>query len=196
MMRRDPAIDSYIAQAAPFAQPILTHLRGLIHGAVAGLDEALKWQMPHFVLGGKNLAGMAAFKAHAALVIHGDGRQGMAREGAMGQFGQLRGLADLPPDAELIARLRTAAERLAAGVRVVRARPQPRAELPVPPELVAALAGHPAAAAHFVGFAASARRDYCEWIGEAKRPETRANRIAQALEWIAEGKPRNWKYMK
>src|SRR5262245_10032936 len=102
-MTPDPRIDAYIAKAAPFAQPILTHLRALIHAAVPGLDETLKWGMPHFTLGGKNLAGLTAFKAHTALVLHGEGRVNAKDDEGMGGYGKIRSLADLPPDAEITA---------------------------------------------------------------------------------------------
>ena len=110
-MNRDPKVDAYIAKAAPFAQPILSHLRALVHETVEGLDEALKWGMPHFLHKGKNLAGMSAFKAHAAFMIHGDGRQG----DAMGQFGKITRLEDLPGDNVLKSKLMEAAQRIESG---------------------------------------------------------------------------------
>jgi uncharacterized protein YdeI (YjbR/CyaY-like superfamily) len=193
---KDPRIDVYIAKAAPFAQPILQHLRAVIHASVDGLEETLKWGMPHFVYKGKNLAGFAAFKAHAALMIHGDGRQGEA----MGQFGKIASLADLPGDNVLKSKLVEARERIDQAGTAVRKKPDsPRAakpELAIPPEFAAALAANPAATATLEGFAPSHRREYVEWIVEAKRPETRDKRIAQAIAWLAEGKKRNWKYEK
>ena len=108
-MERDPRIDQYIEDAAPFAQPILRRLRDLVHAAVPGLGETLKWGMPHFTHKGKNLAGFAAFKAHAAFMIHGDGHQG----DGMGQFGKIATLSDLPPDNVLKARLIDARDRIA-----------------------------------------------------------------------------------
>lgn len=195
-MTADPRVDAYIAAAQPFARPILTELRGLIHRAVPGLDEAIKWQMPHFVLGGRNLAGLAGFKAHCALVIHGDGRQGMARDGAMGQYGKIRSMADLPAEAELTARLRAAAARLTSGEKAPRPPRVPRPEAEVPADLAAALAGNDAAQAAWGRFAPSHRREYLEWITGAKRAETRERRLAEAIAWIAEGRPQNWKYLK
>lgn len=198
-MAQDSRIDAFIAAAAPFSQPILLHLRTLVHAAVPDLDEAVKWGMPHFVYKGKNLAGMAAFKAHCAFMIHGEGRQG----DAMGQFGKIASLGDLPPDAELAAKLREACARIDADGTAVKPRPSSprpslqgpaRVELAMPDDFAAALAQHPAASATLNGFAPSHRREYLEWIVEAKRPETRARRIAQAVEWLDEGKKRNWKY--
>lgn len=192
-MARDPRVDAYIAKAAPFAQPILNHLRALVHDTVDGLDEALKWGMPHFLYKGKNLAGMSAFKAHAAFMIHGDGRQG----DAMGQFGKIARLEDLPGDDALRNKLVEARERIdraGTALKPTSAPRVPKADLPIPPEFAAALAINPAAKAVLESFAPSHRRDYVEWIAEAKRAETRDKRIAQAIEWLAEGKKRNWKY--
>jgi uncharacterized protein YdeI (YjbR/CyaY-like superfamily) len=193
-MEKDPRIDAYIAEAAAFAQPILIHLRDLAHAAVPGLAEDIKWRMPHFTLNGKNLAGMAAFKAHCAFVIHGDGRQGMARDGEMGDYGKIASLADLPTREDLIAKLAAAAAL--SGEKRARPAPKPRAEIAVPDDVAQALGGDAAAQAAFDGFAPSHRRDYLEWIVEAKQPATRARRIAQMVEWVAEGKKRNWKYEK
>lgn len=191
-MSRDPRVDDYIARAAPFARPILEHLRAMVHKAIPDADEAIKWGMPHFTFKGKNVAGMAAFKAHCSFGIHGDGN---AVEG-IGQFGRIASLGDLPDGDDLRSRLSEACKRIEnTGTALKRSKPRaPRAELPVPADLAQALAGNPAAKAVLEGFAPSHRREYLEWIIEAKREETRARRIAQAVEWLAEGKRRNWKY--
>ena len=191
-MSTDPRIDAYIAKAAPFAQPILIHVRALVHKALPDAAETIKWSMPHFMLDGKNIAGMAAFKAHCAVMIHGDGRQGEA----MGQYGKIATMADLPADAALIASLQAAAERVETAGSALKPRPAkvPKAEIAIPPDFAAALAQVPPARSAFDAFAPSHRREYLEWIVEAKRDETRAKRIAQAVEWIGEGKKRNWKY--
>ena len=193
-MTNDPRVDAYIEKAAPFAQPILRHLRALVHDTIPGLEEALKWGMPHFIHQGKNLAGMSAFKAHTAFIIHGDGRQG----DAMGQFGKITALADLPGDNALKDKLVAAKERIEREGTALKKKPAaPRTaktELPIPPEFQAALDANPAAQATLTGFAPSHRREYVEWIFEAKRDETRAKRIEQAIAQLAEGKKRNWKY--
>ena len=189
----DPRIDAYIAKAAPFARPILEHLRQLIHETIPGLDETIKWSMPHFVYNGKILAGLAAFKAHTAFVIHGDGRQG----DAMGQYGKIAALSDLPSDAEIAAKLRDAKARIDQVGTALKPRVKSAAaktEVVLPDDFGAELARRPGARAQFDGFSPSQRREYLDWVTEAKRPETRAKRIAQASEWIAEGKKRNWKY--
>ena len=200
-MSRDPRIDGYIEKARPFARPILEHLRQLVHAAVPDAGEAIKWGMPHFTYKGKNVAGMAAFKAHCAFMIHGEGRQGegVANDSAgMGSFGRIAGLDDLPADKDLQAKLKTAMERIDAGGRAANraASPASKAEIPVPQDFAAALRDTPAANATFDRLTPSQRREYLEWITGAKRDETRAKRVATALEWLAEGKRRNWKYEK
>jgi len=192
-MARDPRIDEKIAKAADFAKPILEHWRALVHKTVPGVEEAIKWGMPHFVYKGKNIAGMASFKAHCAVMIHGDGRQ--ETEG-MGSYGKITRLEDLPPDAELAAKLELAMGRIERGEKEPWRQdpPKPKAEIAVPQDFGAALAANPAAAQYFDALAPSHRYEYLQWITEAKRDETRAKRIGQALEWLAEGKRRNWKY--
>lgn len=185
-MTRDQRIDAYIAAAAPFARSILAHVREVVHRALPEAQETVKWGMPHFTVGGKNVVGLAAFKAHAAVVIHHEERTG---EG-MGALGKLRGLADLPPDEELVARFRAGA----AAIGTPKPKRAPKPEAPVPPAFAAALDAAPAARATFEAFAPSHRREYVEWIADAKREETQSRRISQALEWLAEGKKRNWKY--
>lgn len=194
MVTRDPRFDDYIAKAAPFAQPILRHIREMVHAAVPGLTETFKWSMPHFVYKDKNLAGMAAFKAHCAMMIHGDGRQG----DAMGQFGKLASVADLPGDNELKSKIVAAKERIDQEGTALKKKPggarTAKPELPIPPAFAEALDANPAAQATLENFAPSHRREYVEWVSEAKTEATRDRRIAQAIEWLAEGKKRNWKY--
>ena len=197
-MSRDPRIDAYIAKQADFARPILEHLRRIVHEAAPEAEETIKWSMPHFTCEGRLLAGMAAFKAHATFGLWRAsevlGETDSKRE-AMGQFGRIASIDDLPPEEELKAIIRRAAEQ--AGQP---ARPRPgkgaKPELETPPELSAALDLNPVARATFDAFPPGARRDYVQWIVESKRPDTRDRRIAQAVEWMAEGKKRNWKYEK
>jgi len=191
-MTADPRIDAFIAKAQPFAQPILEHARALVHAAVPEAEETLKWSMPHFTINGKILAGMAAFKAHAAFFVHGAGRMGEGQ--GMGSFGKLTSVADLPPDGQLAALLSKARDEIVSGAKPAKVAMTPKAEIPVPADLAAALAANPRAKATFDGFSPSCRREYLEWIVEAKREETRAKRLAQAIEWMAEGKKRHWKY--
>ena len=184
-MTHDPRIDDYIAKAAPFAQPILTHVRALVHQALPGAQETIKWGMPHFMVGGKNVVGLAAFKTHASVVIHHEeGGEGM------GSLGKLASFADLPSDEELITRFQAGL----AAIDTPKPRRAPRPETPVPPALAAALDAAPDAKRVFADFAPSHRREYIEWVAEAKREETRDKRIAQAIAWLGEGKKRYWKY--
>ena len=190
-MANDPKIDAYIAKAAPFAQPILIRLRALVHDTVLGLDEGLKWGMPHFIYQGKNLAGMAAFKAHTAFILHGEGRQG---EG-MGGYGKIASNDDLPSDSELRAGILAAKARIDTEGTAPKPKAAPKpAKAPIPMQDDFNVALTPAARAHFDAFPPGAQREYLEWITTAKADATRAKRIAQACEWIAEGKKRNWKY--
>jgi uncharacterized protein YdeI (YjbR/CyaY-like superfamily) len=198
MGTRDPRVDAYIARSAEFARPILTHLRDIVHSACPEVEEALKWNAPHFMYHGM-LAGMSAFKAHCAfgfwrgsLVTGGDG--GIETQ-AMGQFGRITSLRDLPPKREIAGYVKKAMQLNEAGVKARPRKHPPRPELPVPAELTAALRKHPKARATFEAFSPSHQREYVEWIAEAKTDETRKRRLASALEWMSEGKSRNWKYM-
>ena len=198
MPTRDPRVDAYIAKSADFAKPILTQIRETVHAACPDVEESLKWSMPFFSHRGP-LMNMSAFKEHAAfgfwkgaLVL---GRSAGDDERAMGQFGRITSVKDLPPKKELVALIRKAMKLNEDGVKVEKKK-TPRAELPMPPELAAALAKNKTARTNFEAFPPSHRREYNEWIGEAKRDETRAARVKQAVEWIAEGKSRNWKYVK
>jgi uncharacterized protein YdeI (YjbR/CyaY-like superfamily) len=193
-MSRDPRIDAYIARQADFARPILEHIREQVHGACPEIEEGIKWGMPSFSYKGKPLAGMAAFKAHATLGFwrRGEGEV-EAKKGAMGDFGRITSLADLPDGAGLAARVQEAMAQIDAGAKTVRTKTV-KAEIAMPEDLAAALAANLTAQATFDGFPPGCRREYLEWITEAKRPETRAKRVDQAVAWMAEGKRRNWKY--
>jgi uncharacterized protein YdeI (YjbR/CyaY-like superfamily) len=192
MPQTDPRIDAFIAKAQPFAQPILKHVRALVRTAVPEAEETIKWSMPHFTVNGKILAGMASFKAHAAFFVHGAGRMGEGE--GMGSFGKLTSLSDLPADSELSDLLRKGRDAIVAGAKPAKAPKAPKPDIPMQDDLATALAESARAKATFDDFPPSARREYLEWVVDAKRPETRAKRIAQAVEWLAEGKKRNWKY--
>jgi uncharacterized protein YdeI (YjbR/CyaY-like superfamily) len=194
----DPRIDAYIAKAAPFAQPILQHLRALVHRACPEVAETMKWSMPFFLHDGKNLCHFAAFNAHCAFGFwhHAMEKElGALAKGdeAMGLLGRITSRKDLPSDAVLVRFIKRAVE---LGASEVPARPaaKPRQQLAAPADLLAALKKNKAAAAAFEKFAPSHRREYVEWITEAKRDETRRKRLATTVEWLAEGRKRNWKY--
>jgi uncharacterized protein YdeI (YjbR/CyaY-like superfamily) len=191
----DPRIDAYIAKAAPFAQPILKHVRDRVHAVAPEAQETLKWSMPSFTIDGKILMGMAAFKAHATVGFWRGEEMGLATsKDAMGQLGKLTSVDDLPSDRELDALIRKGVElaRMAPAPRKTKHEPKPTPDMH--PDFAKALAASPKAKAVLDGFPPSAQRDYLEWISEAKQEATRAKRIASAVEWLSEGKRRHWKY--
>jgi uncharacterized protein YdeI (YjbR/CyaY-like superfamily) len=198
MGKRDPRIDAYIAKAAPFAKPILENLRAAVHSTCPDCEETLKWSMPSFTYAGGILCTMASFKEHAtfgfwkgSLVV--DPGTNRTTE-AMGQFGRITSVKDLPPRAKLAGYIRQAMKLNEEGVTVKRKVAAPSAPLAVPADLKAALARSARAKKAFEQFPPSHRREYVEWITEAKREETRKRRVATAVEWMAAGKSMNWKY--
>lgn len=199
MATKDPRIDAYIARSAEFAKPILNHLRKVVHAGCPDVVETLKWSMPHFDHKGV-MCGMAAFKQHCAfgfwkadLILVPD--QTTERRG-MGSFGTIRTLGDLPSEKTLVAYVKKAAALNEAGVKAPgRTQPKKRKPLPTPADFTAALKKNAKARTTFENFSPSHRREYIEWITEAKREETRKERLAKSIKWLTEGKPRNWKYM-
>ncbi|MBI5693534.1 MAG: YdeI/OmpD-associated family protein [Verrucomicrobia bacterium] len=199
-MVSDRRVDAYVAAAAPFARPILRHLRALVRRTLPEVVETMKWGMPHFTFRGVNLGGMAAFQVHAAFYFwHQQMTKVVAAPSAgagpaMGNFGRITRLADLPSDATMRRYLRHAAKLIEQGVpardKAARPRPVPR----VPRDLAAALRGSLRAARTFRALSPSCRRDYIEWVTEAKRPETRQRRLATAITWLAAGRRRDWKH--
>ncbi|QNN65176.1 YdeI/OmpD-associated family protein [Sphingomonas rhizophila] len=194
MATRDPRIDAYIAGKNAFAHPILQHIRDRIHAVVPDVEETLKWGAPAYLKDGSILAITAAFKAHAALNFWRGGEiaGGDAKAGAMGQFGKLQSVDDLPANLDEI--IAEAAALAATAPASRRPKTADKAPVELHPEFADALAANPTARATLDGFSSSARRDYLEWIAEAKQDATRAKRIATAVEWLAEGKKRHWKY--
>jgi hypothetical protein len=205
MPKTDPRIDAYIAKSPEYAHPILEHLRDLVHKAAPEAEETIKWGMPFFTLNGIILCNMAAFKQHCSFGLWGPlltaklKADGIAEGGSnMGSFGRIASLKDLPKDKDLVAYIRAGAAEVSSGKRTVSyKRPARKAAKPVPatpPDLAAALKKNKAAQKAFDGFPPSHRREYIEWITEAKREETRQKRITTTVEWLVEGKSRNWKY--
>jgi uncharacterized protein YdeI (YjbR/CyaY-like superfamily) len=200
----NPKVDAYIAKSQPFAQPILSHIRELVHKACPEVEETIKWSMPFFQVRGVILGHMAAFKQHCAIGLWGPemnailNAAGLHSEDGMGSLGKITSLKDLPADKQMLGYYRHAAELIVTGQRTKSlVRPKKAAKKPapeIPAELTAALKKNKAAAKVFAAFSPSCQREYSDWITEAKRPETREKRITQAVEWIAEGKQRNWKY--
>ena len=200
----DPRVDAYIEKAAPFAQPILAHLRKLMHQACPRAGESIKWGMPFFIQQGVILASMAAFKQHCAFGFWGkEMRKVLAKDGlkssdAMGSLGRITGAKTLPGDRTLLTYMSQAASLVESGERtksIDRPKKSAKKIVLVPEELTAALKRNKMAAKVFSEFSPSGKREYALWIADAKRSETREKRVKQAIEWIAQGKPRNWKYM-
>jgi hypothetical protein len=201
------AVDVYIHKAAPFAQPVLERIRESIHEAVPEVVEEMKWSMPFFIYRGIILANMAAFKAHCSFGLWKENVKPLLkagveeRGGGMGSFGKLKSLEDMPAAKDLKKMLVTAAAKIDSGERsknwerrVVKKAPLTHADIPQP--LAAALKSNKAATLNFKNLSASCRREYIDWIHEAKRDETRDKRIATTIAWVAKGKSRNWKYAK
>ena len=195
MPTTDPRIDTYIEKSADFAKPILMRIREVVHAACPDAEETIKWSMPFFMHGGKNLAHMAAFKAHCGFGFWNEvAATGKGGE-AMGQFGRLTTVKDLPAKAELAKIVKKAAAAIDAGekpARMRRAEPKPPPQAPA--DLQAALKRSEKARKTYEAFTPGRQREYVEWIVEAKRQETREKRVLQAIEWMEEGKSRHWKY--
>ncbi|HUN66134.1 MAG TPA: DUF1801 domain-containing protein [Bacteroidota bacterium] len=202
MGRKDPRIDKYIAGAGAFARPILSHLRSLVHSASPGVTETMKWGMPFFEYHGI-VGGMGAFKSHCTFFLWKPSKlndpEGILKKkerAAMGQFGRLTGLKDLPADRHLREFIRQICRRNEAGELPKPVRRTKKGPVVVPAGLMTALRKNRRALRAFGEFSDAHRREYSEWISEAKREETRAKRIATAVRWISTGKGRNWRYEK
>ncbi len=204
----NPNVDAYIAKAQPFAQPIMSRLRKLVHEGCPGVEETIKWGMPFFEYRGAILCNMSAFKQHCRFGFWGKEigevlRAAKApRNHSADSLGRITGVESLPSDKQMIDWVRQAAAFIESGnyTSPIAARNQAAKTKPkkptvkMTPAFTAALKKNKKAAAVFAEFSPSAKREYIEWIADAKRPETRGKRIATAIEWIAQGKQRNWKY--
>jgi uncharacterized protein YdeI (YjbR/CyaY-like superfamily) len=192
MATKDRRVDAYIEQAADFAKPILKEIRARVHATCPTCEETMKWSTPAFDYKGP-MCGMAAFKAHcmfgfwkAPLVVGGANPHNRYR--------QIKSVADLPAEKEMAALIRKAMSLNDEGVVVERAPRTKKAPARLPADLVAALQKNKKARTAFDAFSPSHKREYIEWITEAKREGTRLKRIETAIRWIAAGKARNWKY--
>ncbi|HEY9131662.1 MAG TPA: YdeI/OmpD-associated family protein [Dyella sp.] len=197
MATHDPRIDAYIAKSAEFARPILEHLRAIVHAACPEAEESLKWGFPHFGYKGAMMCSMASFKQHCsfgfwlqAQVVGGEAAEGM------GSFGKIASLKDLPNKRELTAYIKKAMALNDAGIKSTRAKAAPKPPPELPADFAVLLKKHRSAKATYDGFSPSMQREYIEWIVEAKTEATRSKRMATAVEWLTEGKQRNWKYQK
>jgi uncharacterized protein YdeI (YjbR/CyaY-like superfamily) len=195
----DSRIDAYIERSADFAKPILTHIRELVHKACPDVEETMKWSMPHFDFKGP-LCNMAAFKRHCAFgfwkqqLIEHDAIS--ADRNALSSFGKITSLKDLPKDKVIIELIHRAIELNEKGIKVPQKTPSEKRELVIPEILTKALAKNKKAREAFDKFSYSHKKEYAEWINEAKTEPTREKRLTTTLEWLSEGKSRNWKYEK
>ena len=194
MGNKDPRVDAYIARSADFAKPILRRLRKLVHQGCPGVAEEIKWGMPHFNYGGI-FCGMAAFKTHCTFGFWNRAMKLAKREEAMGQFGCITTLSDLPGDSVILGYVRQAKRLADDGIKLGPIR-KAKKPLPVPASLTTALKKKAGATAQFKSLSPSQQREYSEWLLEARTDATRDKRLAIAVGWIAEGKSLNWKYQK
>lgn len=201
MATKSKQIDAYVAKSADFAKPILNHLRELVHKTCPDAEEKMKWSFPHFDYKNEMLCSMAAFKQHcsfgfwkAALMKDPVLLETAKSEAAMGHLGKITSLKDLPPDKKIIAWIKEAMKLNDERKKVVKTKPVVKEKLAVPDYFTAAVKKNKKAWATFETFAPSAKKDYVEWVTEAKTEETKNKRLAQSIEWMAEGKRRNWKY--
>lgn len=195
-MTTDPRVDAYIARSADFAKPILAHLRAIVHEACPETEETMKWSSPAFMYRGKILCSFAAFKAHATFGFW-RGKEVLGEDAgmdAMGQFGRIASLDDLPEPVALKALIQKGMAVTDGGPAPRQPKHPSRQPIAMPDDLAEALAHNAEASATYDSFPPSAQYDYLEWVTEAKRPDTRAKRVAQSIEWLAEGKRRHWKY--
>ena len=202
----NPKVDAYLAKVQPFAQPIVTHLRDPIHRGCPEVEETIKWSRPFFEYRGAILCNISAFKQHCSFGFWGEEIGAVLREAkvlhddGMGSLGRITSLKDLPSDKQMLSWIRQAAGFVSSGQYSSRVAARRKVAKPVqtavetPAEFTVVLKRNKKAAAMFAAFSPSCQREYAEWIADAKRPETREKRIATAVEWIAEGKQRNWKY--
>jgi uncharacterized protein YdeI (YjbR/CyaY-like superfamily) len=202
MPRINPGVDAYISKAAPFAQPVLNHLRRLVHKTCPEVEENIKWGMPSFEYKGL-LCGFASFKQHctfgfwkASLMKDKVLMENARSESAMGHLGRITSLKDLPSDKKITAWIKEAMKLNEEGKKVVKAKPVVKKDLVIPAYIPREIKKNKKAWGTFEKFSPSAKKEYVEWITEAKSEETSNKRLLQAIEWMAEGKPRNWKYMK
>lgn len=200
----DKRVDAYIANAAPFAQPVLTHFRSLIHKADPDVVETIKWGFPNFESHGAVVCSMAAFKQHctfgfwkASLMKDPNKILAVGEKASMGHLGRIESVKDIPADKIMIAYIKEAVKLNADGVkRPVKEKAKPATPVKTPDFILKALKKNAKALKAFEAFSPSHRKEYIEWITEAKTDPTRDKRIATMIEWLEEGKSRNWKYQK
>lgn len=204
MPQTDKRVDAYIAKSADFAKPILMHIRELVHKAVPDIEETMKWSFPHFVYKGGTICSMASFKEHcafgfwkASLMSDPDGILETSEKNSMGHLGKILSMEHLPKDRILLKYIKEAAELNAKGIKVPsKPKSTVKKELDIPDYFMKELKKNKKALKTFENFNYTNKKEYVEWVTGAKNEETRINRMATAIEWMAEGKIRHWKYIK
>jgi uncharacterized protein YdeI (YjbR/CyaY-like superfamily) len=195
MADKDPRVDAYIKRAAPFARPILKRLRKIVHTGCPDVEETIKWNFPFFERKGI-ICFVSAFKEHCAFGFwKGSLIFGAKHKGAMGHFGRIASINDLPDSKTLAGYVRKAAKLNETGVKKSRPRSRAKQKVSVPADLKAALQKNSKAKKTFENFSYSHKKEYVQWITDAKREETRKRRLQTAIQWLAQGKPQNWKYL-
>lgn len=202
MEKHSPKVDEYIEKSPDFAKPILNYLRETIHEVCPDAEEAIKWKFPTFMYKGKILCSMTSFKQYCSLGfwLHGEMKtlqeiDSTAEKSSMFSLGKLTKMEDLPSKPQLKKAILEAMELTEMGVTMKRAAPT-KTETEVPDYFKEALQQNEKALEVFENKSPSFRKEYIMWITEAKTEATRNKRMEQSLEWIAEGKGRNWKYEK
>lgn len=199
MKNTNPEVDNYIKNAQPFAQPILRHIRKLMHKGCPNLTETMKWDMPHFEYHGV-IGSMAAFKAHAVFgfwkqdLIPGMKKYIKEKE-AMGSWGRITSLKGIPPDDDIIKFVQMAASLNEQGIKLQKRIPK-AVKYEMPADFLNAIKANKKAWETYEAFSLSNKKEYVVWVTEAKTEETRVRRLETAVEWMSEGKPRMWKYMR
>lgn len=192
MPTKDPRVNAYIAGANDFAKPILTKIRSAVHKAHPRVTETIKWGVPAYVDDRGILCMTPAFKRHCAWVFW-TGRKPSTVDAKM--LRRITSPSDLPSQRHMVAAVKEAASADKTTAKKAAAKKSPR-PIRVPAYFTAALKRNPKALAAFSAFPPSHKREYVEWIDSAKTDATRQRRIATALEWMASGRSRNWKYQR
>ena len=201
MPKKDKRVDAYIAKAQNFAKPVLIHIRSLVHKAIPDVEETMKWSFPHYVYKGETVCSMASFKQHCAFgfwkaSLMKDPYKALNTKEAMGQLGKITSIKDLPSNKILTEYMKEAAKLNEQGVKVKKKPAPVKKETVIPGEFLKAIKKNKKAFITFESFSPSHKREYVDWITEAKTDDTKNKRMQTSIEWMAEGKIRNWKYIK
>ncbi|WP_428071186.1 YdeI/OmpD-associated family protein [Chryseobacterium gambrini] len=202
MEKYSPKVDEYIEKSQDFAKPILNYIRETVHEFCPDAEEAIKWKFPTFLYKGKILCSMVAFKQYCSMGfwLHDEMTslkefETEAEKTNMFSLGKITETENLPSKPQLKKMIVEAMELTDMGVTLKKATPS-KTETEVPDYFQNALNENKKALEIFKKASPSFRKEYINWIAEAKTESTRNKRMDQALEWISEGKGRNWKYEK